>query len=194
MFVSGNFRPGRRSFRLYRQRNQRAGFSLIELLIVVTIIGIIAAIAIPNLAASRAVANQASAVQSLRTYHNAQMTYRAGKGFLINFQLLQTRTNGIDRVLAGIPAGTLAIKSGYAFTVGAGMLPNSNDPTSDDLIPSATDIYQGYHIQANPLQINGLGRTGSNGYYVDHSGVIRVKVGQLNADSNDLPIGSESGS
>ena len=64
-------------------RHEQRGFSLIELLIVVAIILIIAAIAIPNFLRSRVAANQASAIESIRVISTAEVTYAStyGTGF-----------------------------------------------------------------------------------------------------------------
>src|SRR5271166_2899891 len=96
------------------------GFSLIELLIVVAIILIIAAIAIPNLLRSRIAANQASAVGSLRTLNTSEITYSStyNVGFTATMSYLQPNgTPNPNSTAAGLIDSVLAMgsKSGYNF-------------------------------------------------------------------------------
>ena len=93
-------------------KNQK-GFSLVELLVVVIIIAIVAAIAIPNLLASRRAANEASAINSLRTYHSAEATYQATTGGNVSYADGSALTGLVDPVLASDAAS----KSGYSFSV-----------------------------------------------------------------------------
>ncbi len=101
-------------------KNQK-GFSLIELLIVVVIIGIIAAIAIPNLLAARRSANEGSAISALRTLLGAQMTYGATSGAGQYAGALANDATGLAALnTAGLVDGQLGagLKSGYTYVGG----------------------------------------------------------------------------
>jgi len=154
------------------------GFSLIELLIVVAIILIIAAIAIPNLLRSRIAANQASAVGSLRTLNTAEITYSStyNVGFTSTMTYLAPPTGtgnpNPTSTAAGLIDSVLALgsKSGYSFVYSAGG-------------PDSTGRINTYNFTAVPITSN----TGTNYYYTDQSGVIRQNS-TVTASSTDSPI------
>jgi len=150
---------------------KQKGFSLIELLIVVAIILIIAAIAIPNLLRARMAANESSAVASIRTVTTGEVTYQtaypttgyapalSNLGGALGAACVPSSATAcvIDSVLAldGNPAGSG--KSGYAFSTAGGT--------------QAGGVFVGYGVQASPLTIN---QTGIRGFCAEEDAVVRV--------------------
>jgi type IV pilus assembly protein PilA len=130
--------------------HKQKGFSLIELLIVVSIILVIAAIAIPSLVGAKIAANEASAANSIRTINTAQVTYQSTYGAI-------GYSNSIAAL--GPPASATvatAAKAGYYFGVG---------------VPAGGPPNQGYTVGGAPAAFN---RSGVRGFCSNEDGAIHV--------------------
>jgi len=150
---------------------KQKGFSLIELLIVVAIILIIAAIAIPNLLRARMAANESSAVASIRTINTAEVTYNStyptvgfapaltNLGGAIGVACVPSSTTAclVDAVLSNNGNPTGSGKSGYKFSTGAGTV--------------SAGVNVGYTALAVPITIN---QTGLRAFCAEEDAVVRV--------------------
>jgi type IV pilus assembly protein PilA len=154
-------------------RNKQKGFSLIELLIVVAIILIIAAIAIPNLLRSKMAANEASAVASLRTLNTSivaySTTYNTDPTNLASLGPSSTASSTAADLVDNLLGTDPATKSGYTITYTQG---------------GGSPITQ-YTMVANPVSSS----TGQRKFFTDQSGVIRQTTDGTAPTASSTPIG-----
>jgi type IV pilus assembly protein PilA len=155
-------------------RKRQKGFSLIELLIVVAIILIIAAVAIPNLLRDKIAANEVSAVESLRTLTEVCLTYETTYGGYPNTIANLGPGNPATPATADLIDSVLASgsKSGYNFVYAVA----SSDSNGHVL---------SYSIAASPVS---PGTTGQRYFFTDQSGVIRANATGV-ASLTSTPIG-----
>lgn len=138
------------------------GFSLIELLIVVAIIGVVAALAVPSLMKSRAAANEARAVGYVRSWVSGQELYKNTNGVYATADEDMVTEGYINKALDSDGA---ADDSAYIYSIDS---------------PSSRISWFGRARRRSPL-------VATNSFYIDSTGVIRSRQGDT-ADASDQPI------
>jgi prepilin-type N-terminal cleavage/methylation domain-containing protein len=146
-----------------------AGFTLIELLIVVAVIGVIAAIAVPGLLRARATSNETAAMASLRSINTAQVNYSAACGwgsFATLFATLRVGPGGSQNGFLSPDLATLpvTVKSGYEYAISPGF---GGVAGLTDCNGTATNT--AYYISSKPAT---PGITGQRAFATNQAGSI----------------------